>query len=174
MKAAKTSRLFYALWPDAATRTALATLCAQLPGNRMSPDNLHLTLAFLGQQPQTLLPVLKKISAALPPLDAPLHIDYLGFFKRRRIVWAGLHNPPAELFALQETLAQQLRQHHITFDDSPAFKPHITLARDSALPHETAITPIHWVAGRIVLVESISRPEGVQYRVLGLKGGWLC
>ncbi len=166
MKTVKTSRLFYALWPDATTRTALATLCAALSGNRMQPGNLHLTLAFLGQQPQTLLPVLKKISAALPPLDEPLHIDHLGFFKRRRIVWAGLHNPPAELFALQETLAQQLRQHQISFDDQPAFKPHITLARDSVLPQETAITPIHMVAGRIVLVESISRPEGVLYRLL--------
>ena len=167
MSAVKTARLFYALWPDATTRTTLATLCAQLPGNRMSPDNLHLTLAFLGQQPQTLLPVLKKISAALPPLNAPLHIDHLGFFKRRRIVWAGMHHAPAALFDLQQTLAQQLRQHQISFDDQPAYKPHITLARDSVLPQETAITPIHWRVWRIVLVESISRPEGVQYRVLG-------
>ena len=51
-------RLFYALWPDQATRAALMRLQSGLAGRRIAPGNLHLTLAFLGMQPSALLPQL--------------------------------------------------------------------------------------------------------------------
>src|SRR5437667_76833 len=44
-------RLFYALWPDAATRAALTRLQLAVRGRNMRPENFHLTLAFLGEQP---------------------------------------------------------------------------------------------------------------------------
>ena len=43
-------RLFYALWPDAAARAALAAWQASLGGAPTRPDKLHLTLAFLGRR----------------------------------------------------------------------------------------------------------------------------
>ncbi|MFO7588071.1 MAG: 2'-5' RNA ligase family protein [Gemmatimonadota bacterium] len=45
-------RLFFALWPDSATRSAVARLvdraAKRCGGRRVPPENLHLTLAFPG------------------------------------------------------------------------------------------------------------------------------
>ena len=44
-------RLFFALWPDPAVRAALAGVTARLPlprGRLTPPQNLHVTLVFLG------------------------------------------------------------------------------------------------------------------------------
>jgi len=57
-----TIRLFFALWPDDATRRALAAcasaVVAQTGGREVAAGNLHLTLAFIGERPTTLVPTL--------------------------------------------------------------------------------------------------------------------
>ncbi|MGV3652978.1 MAG: 2'-5' RNA ligase family protein, partial [Noviherbaspirillum sp.] len=68
-------RLFFALWPDQETRTALAALQSHVPGRRIRPGNLHVTLVFLGLQPAALLPTLRAILASLPPPDFLLEVD---------------------------------------------------------------------------------------------------
>src|ERR1700724_2954341 len=60
-----TQRLFFALWPDAATSNALAALAQQVAaesgGRPTAPGNVHLTLAFLGDQPRR---IPRELSAA--------------------------------------------------------------------------------------------------------------
>jgi len=55
-------RLFFALWPDDATRDALNRtgkwLHQHWGGRRMRADTLHITLAFLGSSPVDRLDVL--------------------------------------------------------------------------------------------------------------------
>jgi len=87
-------RLFYALWPDKATRDALANLQLSIRGRIILPQNLHITLAFLGDQPVWLLPTLRTILEGLnfPRID--LKIDRIGFFARSRIAWAGMGKQP--------------------------------------------------------------------------------
>jgi hypothetical protein len=49
-------RLFFALWPDASMAEALATLAQQVAaesgGRPTAPGHVHVTLAFLGDQPR--------------------------------------------------------------------------------------------------------------------------
>lgn len=159
-------RLFYALWPDDATRAALEQLQTAIPGCKTQYGNLHLTLAFLGQQPATLLPTLQAILARLPKVDITLVLDLAGYFTRNRIAWAGMHQVPDALSTLQRKLTQMLQQHDIVFTNPPAFKPHITLARNAPVPPDIPFEPIRWQANQVVLVQSTAQPDGVFYRVL--------
>lgn len=158
-------RLFYALWPDAATVAALQALQARVHGRHVAPQNLHLTLAFLGEQPPAQLPLLHAILAQLPRTEFVLRLDRLGYFSKQRIVWAGSHETPAALHALQETLAQALDRHGIAWDHRLTFKPHITLARNAGMQQDLPFEPIFWQAGAAVLAHS---QQGVQpsYRLL--------
>lgn len=159
-------RLFLALWPDAETRAALMRLQAPMRGRITPYDQLHLTLAFLGQQPASTLPSLEQILTRIPTLAATLTLDRIGYFTRKRIAWAGMHEVPDVLSTLQKELAREIRQHGISFDNQHEFKPHITLARDASLPPDIVFTPIVWRANQIVLVQSTTKTEGANYQVL--------
>lgn len=159
-------RLFFALWPDDATRAALMRLQATMQGQLTRYENLHATLAFLGQQPAALLPDLKQVLERLPRADITLTLDRIGYFTRKRIAWAGTHEAPENLLTLQQQLANALAALGLATDVREEFKPHVTLARDAAPPPDTAFTPIVWHVGRIALVKSETLSSGVCYEVL--------
>lgn len=159
-------RLFFALWPDDATRTALMQLQAPLHGRIIPYGNLHLTLAFLGRQPAALLPDLKEILMHCTSETAILTLDQLGYFTRNRIVWAGTHQAPDALLLLVQELTQALASHGIGLNEPHNFKPHITLARDASPPSDMVFDPIIWRADRVALVQSTTSAEGSIYQVL--------
>ncbi len=158
-------RLFYALWPDAATVAALQVLQTRVHGRCVAPENLHLTLAFLGEQLPAQLPLLRAILAELPRREFALRLDRIGYFSKKRIAWAGAHETPPALQALQDALGQALERHGIAWDKRLTFKPHITLARDADMPQDLPFAPILWQAGTAVLAHS---QQGAQqsYRLL--------
>jgi len=159
-------RLFFALWPDDKTRTKLMQLQTAMRGRIIPYENLHLTLAFLGEQPASALPVLKEILVHIPALTATLTLDRLGYFANKRIAWIGMHDMTNELLMLQKELAQAILRHDISFDTQYDFKPHITLARDASLPDDIVFTPIIWRANQVTLVQSTTKSEGASYEVL--------
>lgn len=159
-------RLFYALWPDDPTRSALLRLQQSIQGRKIPYGNLHITLAFLGQQTSDQLPVLKEILTHLPSTSLTLILDRIGYFSKNRIAWAGVHEVPEALASLQQHLAQVLTEKGISFDSQLKFKPHITLARDAAPPPDTTFTPIAWQADQVALVQSVTKQEGSTYQVL--------
>lgn len=159
-------RLFYALWPDELTRMKLAALQQQVSGRKMSAKNLHLTLAFLGNQPHTLLPILEEILQQLTLQSMQIDIDRLDYFSKPRIAWAGPQAAPAALFALQSELMQALEKAHIHLKPVAGFRPHITLTRDATPPLAAEIQTVKWEAREIALLQSVSSPQGPQYHVL--------
>jgi 2'-5' RNA ligase len=163
-------RLFYALWPDDATRDSLMKLQTAISGRKTSYENLHLTLAFLGQQPINLLPALQEILGSLPQTNMTLILNRIGYFTKSRIAWCGIHAAPRALFDLQRRLMGELAQRNILADTRSAFKPHVTLARNAGPPAEIPFEPIHWQADRVCLVQSSTEPGGVRYHVLASNG----
>lgn len=163
-------RLFYAVWPDEETRAALVRLQNAVEGRKTLPRNLHMTLAFLGQQPRTLLPVLQEILMQLPDCEFMLELDRLDHFKRKRIAWAGSSRTPDALGTLQHRLVQALAQHGITFDQQAQFQPHVTLAREVLAPLDALFPVIRWRADQVALVQSVSQTDGIFYRVLSSCG----
>jgi 2'-5' RNA ligase len=159
-------RLFYALWPDHVIRDALAGLQMRVTGRKTTLDNLHLTLAFLGQQPTELLSVLNNILVALPPTPITMVFNRIGYFTKNKIAWIGMHDAPAALMSLQRNLVDALMQNNIAYNEGSEFRPHITLARDALQPEDLPFQPITWRAEQVALVESVNLREGVSYRVL--------
>ena len=159
-------RLFYALWPDDMTRAALMDLQAPLSGRKTRYENLHLTLAFLGQQSIDLLPLFKSILEKLPQHAIALTVDRIGYFTRKKIAWAGMHAIPTALTALHKQLVADLVQNNVPFSPPSEFHPHITLARDADMPEELPFHPFVWQCQHAVLVASTNQQDGVAYRVL--------
>lgn len=162
-------RLFFALWPDDSTRNALRALQGSMQGRLTSYTNLHVTLAFLGQQTATLLPALKEVLARLPRTEIMLTLDRVGYFPRNRIAWAGMHEVPQALLDLHRSLIDALAGHEVQCGDQHSYTPHVTLARDATLPPDLIFTPIQWRARHVALVQSDTRQEGVHYEVLALR-----
>jgi 2'-5' RNA ligase len=95
-------------------------------------DQLHLTLAFLGEVSPAILPHVtaasERICAARPVF--PCRAYGLGFFGNKRnpkVLWAGV-DPSPDLDALHESLWQELKKFGFK-NDEQAFRPHITLGR---------------------------------------------
>lgn len=162
-------RLFFALWPDEATRSALAGL---LPpgqsgaGRPTAPENLHLTLAFLGMQPAQVLPALEQVLQAIAFPELRLQLDRYGYFQRARIAWLGMKQPPPALLQLQRELSAAVMQCGIGHDRESAFRPHVTLARNAPAAPRGREPEIVWQAPQLALVQSTTTPRGPIYQVL--------
>ncbi|MES2261111.1 MAG: RNA 2',3'-cyclic phosphodiesterase [Pseudomonadota bacterium] len=150
-------KLFFALWPDPATRAALARLQPLAPGRAIGADKLHLTLAFLGRQPAGALALLRGILDGLTIPELSLRIDCLDYFNRPRIAWAGMTQPPAALFSMQAELMRQLEAAGFSAATHGEFKPHVTLAREAPhAPPAAQFEPITWRVNEVALVESLT------------------
>ena len=161
-----TLRLFYALWPDAATRNQLALLQQDVDGRKVSDANLHLTLAFLGNQPRELLRQLEGLMHALPVQAFTIDIDHYGYFAKPRIAWVGPSSPPDALMQMQRALWQALLEAGVPLKPVAGFRPHVTLARDAMRTDREMQETIEWRVGTMALVESVAVSGGVQYRVI--------
>jgi 2'-5' RNA ligase len=162
------SRVFFALWPDAEVRDALAVLArgvqSECGGRATRADKIHLTLFFVGHVERSRLPRLHAAAQAVRSVPFDLVIDRLGYFRRARIAWAGAASPPA-LASLVAGLTEKLAVEGIAGEDRP-FVPHITLAREALRkPTDTSIEPVVWHARDFVLVESQRVSDG-SYEIL--------
>ena len=97
-----------------------------------APENIHITLKFLGEispaQVDLLLPMLKSEAAKYAPFE--MTVDELGAFpnvRRPRIIWLGL-NAPSALMNLQQSLESAVtRLGHLP--DQRPYSPHLTIGR---------------------------------------------
>src|SRR5262245_10692763 len=162
-------RLFFALWPDDGVRAGLAGWSRELRlacgGRPTRPENLHLTLAFLGSVADERLPEIERAAGEVAPRAASLVLDTPGFWKHNRIAWAGASHTPAGLEALVRELREALARARIDFD-AKRFVSHVTLLRDAREPRAMpALEPVRWEAAGFVLAGSPARP-GASYEVL--------
>src|SRR2546427_21983 len=136
-------RLFIAIpLPEDAAARAFAILPDVLPGlRRVRPENLHLTLAFLGWTPDERLPDAEAAAKGAAAKVTPFRIalDRAGRFPERgrpRVVWLGIGQGVEDVGRVGAGVAAGLRARSLRFDERP-LSPHLTLARareDAGLP----------------------------------------
>jgi RNA 2',3'-cyclic 3'-phosphodiesterase len=168
---ARSKRLFFALWPDDEVRQALARISLELPpklAQRVHPQDMHATLAFLGAVGIHQLPCVLAAGARLRGEPFTLEMGQLGFWPRPRVIWAGLREeavPPA-LTHLVAELQDTLTGCGFVAEQRP-YAPHLTLARKAAAFVPTALaSPIPWTVREFALVESIPHVPPPRYVVL--------
>jgi 2'-5' RNA ligase len=161
-------RLFFALWPDAATREAIvgetAAAVEASRGRAVPADNLHITLAFLGNVDSALASALLRLT---PPSAGAfdLTLERLTFFRRARMLWFEPREVPVALAGLDAALWRTLEARFDCVREKRRFRPHMTLAR-KARPVVARCAPVHWRVDTLVLVESRPRDGGSAYTVV--------
>ena len=163
-------RVFFALWPGAATAAALharaRALHAECGGRMMRRDTIHLTLAFLGDVAKSRLAALEAVAQSVRGERFVLALDRVGSWRGNRVLWAGCSQAPAALSAVAETLAAGLRAADFALE-ARAFNPHVTLVRNAVRPPQGVDMPaLRWPVASFVLVASERDAGGAHYRVL--------
>lgn len=163
-------RVFFALWPNGEVRAALDQLARQHArhnGRAVVPENLHITLAFVGGVSAEQRACMEAAAATVAAPTFAVTLDNLGFWLRPKILWAGARVMPPELTELVSALNIVLIPCGYRPESRP-FQVHVTLARKAQRPPAVRhIPPIVWSADAFCLVESVAGEEGSEYRVIG-------
>ncbi|MEW6412770.1 MAG: RNA 2',3'-cyclic phosphodiesterase [Candidatus Zixiibacteriota bacterium] len=177
-------RLFIALPLEKSVKDRLGQIIAELKSKGGSvkwvkPDNTHLTLRFLGETDEKLLPRIKSEIDAVASGHAPVttSISIIGGFpnlSRPRVIWVGIGK---EIEALSKMARQmELKIRTLGFEkESKPFKAHLTLARvreprgnehlfSYLQEYQLDEIPAHF--DRIVLFKSTLTPQGPIYERL--------
>ena len=167
-------RLFIAINFTPDERAALSDGAALLrqcssSGTFTKEDNFHITLVFLGEQPEHKLRAIRQAIASSAGAPFDFRVGGLGKFRRQGgdIYWLGVEKRP-ELMALAAGLQKNLLASGFDIDARP-YKPHLTLGRQVVLarPVKTGDMPsftchVH----RVSLMLSERTRDGMRYTEL--------
>ncbi len=172
-------RAFLGIDLPPAVRGALQVQQFLLPlPRRVEPENLHLTLVFLGERPEPVLDAAHERFEALRENGFPLSLQGLGLFGKARphTAWAGIApSPPLmHLQAKVETIAHRAG----CPDDARKYVPHVTLGRfptpapldaarlERAIALGSGFRTEPWQVRELTLWQSHLTGKGPQYRPL--------
>jgi 2'-5' RNA ligase len=153
-------RLFFAVWPPLEVALALESWARGLEGRRTPADNIHLTLAFLGEVDEA-----KATQAARRVQSAAFHLplEAPGYWGHNKIVWAGPQQVPREQARLAELLQLELYKESFILERRP-FAAHVTLLRKAPAQALPALPPVEWPVREFHLVSSSLAAAGSAYR----------
>ena len=164
-------RLFVAIALPEDLRARLTRLQHGVPAARwVDPDNLHLTLRFIGEadggQAQDLDAALTQVRAARFELTLA-EVGRFGQGRKARALWVGVA-PALELDRLQRRVEQAVQAAGFA-PEGRKFKPHVTLARfkgdpghrlDDYLAHHAGFRTESFEAREFVLYSSLLAQAG--------------
>ena len=131
-------RLFLALeLPERSGDKFFASLervrSASLSGNFTRRENLHLTLVFLGEQPEERLGDVREAMDSIPLSPVTLTIGTLERFRNRDgDTLVRLAEKESNLMTLQASLEEALRRRGFSVEER-AYRPHLTIGRKVSL-----------------------------------------
>jgi 2'-5' RNA ligase len=184
-----TRRLVVALEPPEPVRRRLAALAAELRRGAgraaddirwVPPENVHLTIQFLGAVPAERVADVEAALRAAAAEARPISLEVKGAggfpnARRPRVLWAGLAGDVAELAALAAGVGRRLAPLGFAPEERP-FAAHLTLgrARDGrgapglagALARVAQAEGAPWRASELVLFESHLSPRGPRYEAI--------
>ncbi|MCZ8151718.1 MAG: RNA 2',3'-cyclic phosphodiesterase [Rhodobacteraceae bacterium] len=145
---------------------------------KTDPDSFHLTLVFLGEQPEPVLEAAHERFTEIRVPPFPLSLKSLGLFgsAKPRAAWAGVA-PSEPLTRLQAKLDHAARSAGIE-TESRRFTPHVTLGRfpppapdetfrlERAIAAGSSFTTPEWVVDHVILYDSRLTKHGRVYSEL--------
>lgn len=147
---------------------------ASFGGRATRRNTIHLTLAFLGEVPESRLAELCALADSVQGPSFTMVLDRLGYWRHNRLLWAGSQAPVAPLGELVRQLRNALANSGFLVDaEKKGFVPHVTLVRKipaSTEPREnqhfSSFESLTWRADRFVLVRSRLSSSGSEYLIL--------
>ena len=157
-------RLFFALWPPRETAQVLADWAAevrkQTGGKVTATENIHLTLAFLGDADAD---AAAQAARRVQGRGHQLPIETAKYVRRNEMVWVAPLAMPAELAQFVESLHAALGAHSFRLEERP-FAAHVTLIRRAKMPKALPALPaVRWPVDEFLLVRSRTSPKGSTY-----------
>lgn len=166
--------MFFAVQLPSEVRAALGRLQSTNADYRwVDPSTMHVTLAFLGDQPEDRLSELERIGAeAAHSRPGTLRLGQVGQFGSKRtprVLWVDIAGDVEHLLALQSRLADGLRAAGFPVEERE-FRAHITLARrretarGGAPPGwPPAVEHAAFALNQLTLMQSRLSPRGATY-----------
>ena len=158
-------RLFLAFWPNEQQLERLHELQCDYVGwgREVLPENLHVTLLFLGNMSHDATDCFVQNLQDLSRQPFRMKLDRLGYFDKTKIFWVGPTHVPEELESLYKSVRNCAQSCGIS-KISKRYVPHVSLLRKSEIPiPNTDFTPIEWAAEEFHLVESRLDKDGARY-----------
>jgi 2'-5' RNA ligase len=180
-------RTFIAIDPGKPIRDRMVALQQNLAraGTELKwvePENLHVTLLFLGEVDMLDVPrVCAAVAESAREHPAfPLSVEGTGCFpnaRRPRVLWVGLGQGKQEVVALHDSLEGPLLELGCYRREERQYSPHITLGRVRSLGPNDALPALlarqaSWKGGEttaqeVLVMGSELTPQGPRYTVLG-------
>ncbi len=163
-------RIFFALWPDNRQRDRLRdvinSVVKTVEGKMVDRRHWHITLAFIGDFPESQIATLQARAAQIKFAPFRLGFDRLDYWARPKVACLIVPTIPVELQALVTSLNEMLLEFEVTTKDR-TYRPHITVVQNarSFTTERLAQRAITEWSG-MELVESISGPGGISYSPL--------
>ena len=158
--------MFFAARPDDDARRQLAQVQATFDpdtARAVSPDNFHLTLAFLGEIPADERECCSLAAGAIEIPEFAVTLDRFGCFGRQRpLCWIGPTAIPVDLLTLHKRLHRALAV--CGYHERRRFTPHVTLFRKAerlTAPDETPSIELR--VDRFFLFESVRKDDDIVY-----------
>ncbi len=143
------------------------------------PENIHLTLKFLGHIKPDTVNLIKIIleDIAKNTKSFPVRLSLPGAFPsaaRPRVIWVGIDKGMEESIALASAIEDRISDLEIEKEER-TFHPHLTLGRIDVLKNKDAlkeafsslkIPPIETTASKITLFQSTLTRNGAVYNIL--------
>ena len=135
-------------------------------GKGVPPENLHITLAFLGSVEEDELPIITNQLAMIGLSSFEIELRSLEY--KPQIIWVTVNAPALK------NLAQEV-QDSLQYKEERPFSGHITLMRLKKVfdkeafkknLQEIAVKPLSWHVNSFNLMESITLNEGSLYKTL--------
>src|SRR5690242_2204201 len=136
----RTVRVFFAIWPDNTAREQMAGLAKQLrlallcSGREIKAENIHLTLAFVGDIEPSRVEALRMVADGTTDAGArafDFTVEEVRYWKHNRIVYAAPISAPRELLDLVNALSERLADAGFSLEQR-TYTPHITLMRNAS------------------------------------------
>ena len=200
----ETIRAFVAVWPSPEIASLLGSAVLEfkkgLPGYRwVEPQNLHITLEFLGNVPRSgvtpIAGVLDEIASRVAPFELALgRPGTFGPREKAKVLWVDVSDPERNLSRLARDVVEGLKA--LGFCPDKDFVAHLTLARkktggggfvssagwqnlwDQKLKDLAVLATsagktgedATWIVSSLTLVKSTLTPAGSQYEIIHESG----
>jgi len=163
-------RLFFALTPSSELAQAFhqvgMTELLACRGRHLKPEQIHLTLRFIGSADHDMATCLREAAGRLALPAFELVFDTLGYWPRPKVVWTMPSRVPPAL----TDLAARLERICVACGlppESRAYVPHLTLLRNvRQRPVDVTMPPLHWPVDAFALIRSETLSQGAVYTEL--------